>query len=235
MRTPRVIFFDLDETLIVNGSTPETIIAELHVELLGPTGEDQLKRFMTELLASANRAWERMHDDERTGDLAMIDCFASAIDRVGGDVSLAETFFEAFLARSSRATRLSENAIETLEALRPRGIGLGIITNGIERIQQAKIGCHGLSAFVDTVVISEQAGAHKPAEKIFTHALARAGVGREDAWHVGDHPQNDVAGAMNAGLTGVFYDPSGQRTQKAFPTSALQPNRIINDLIQMTE
>jgi len=34
--------------------------------------------------------------------------------------------------------------------------------------------------------------------------LARIGVAAEDAWHVGDHPMADVAGAHAAGIAAVW-------------------------------
>lgn len=45
----------------------------------------------------------------------------------------------------------------------------------------------------------------KPDSMLFNVALAKAGILAEDAWFVGDTALMDVDGAVNAGMTGVWY------------------------------
>ncbi len=47
-------------------------------------------------------------------------------------------------------------------------------------------------------------GAAKPARAIFEHALALAGAAPERALHVGDSPEEDVAGASACGIPVVL-------------------------------
>jgi putative hydrolase of the HAD superfamily len=50
-------------------------------------------------------------------------------------------------------------------------------------------------------------GAAKPDPRIFEVALARAGVARAEAVHIGDTLTQDAAGAEAAGITPIHFDP----------------------------
>jgi putative hydrolase of the HAD superfamily len=85
-------------------------------------------------------------------------------------------------------------ALETVTALRARGLALAVVSNWDETLPER------LSAFpVDTVVSSAEAGAPKPDPAIFRLALERLGVRPERALHVGDSAA-DEQGARAAGL-----------------------------------
>jgi putative hydrolase of the HAD superfamily len=57
---------------------------------------------------------------------------------------------------------------------------------------------------MDTVLTSEREGVRKPDAAIFDRALTRLGVDAASAWFVGDHPDADIRGASQAGLTAVW-------------------------------
>ena len=53
------------------------------------------------------------------------------------------------------------------------------------------------------------AGARKPDPAIFAPALELARCGPEEALHVGDTPEEDVAGASAAGIRSLLIDRTG--------------------------
>ena len=53
------------------------------------------------------------------------------------------------------------------------------------------------------MVTSEEAGAEKPAARIFETALERAGARPEEAVMVGDDPETDIAGAAALGMRSI--------------------------------
>jgi HAD superfamily hydrolase (TIGR01509 family) len=71
----------------------------------------------------------------------------------------------------------------------------------------------GLTPLLDGIVISAEVGAAKPDPAIFERALAVAGARAEEAVHVGDTPDVDVAGALAAGLRAIHLDRSGADPQ----------------------
>lgn len=96
------------------------------------------------------------------------------------------------------------DVIPALHRLAGLGLKLGIITNGTTVTQDAKIQGLGLAPLMDTILISEREGVRKPDRAIFERALGRLGVNAGAAWFVGDHPDADIRGAKEAGLTPVL-------------------------------
>ena len=60
-------------------------------------------------------------------------------------------------------------------------------------------------------MISAELGAAKPDPAIFRAALERLGAAAEDAVHVGDSVEHDVAGARAAGLEAILVARNGAR------------------------
>jgi putative hydrolase of the HAD superfamily len=69
----------------------------------------------------------------------------------------------------------------------------------------------GLGELIDGAVSSADAGHRKPDPAIFRKALELAGVGPDQALHVGDTPEEDVEGARAAGIRALLIDRSGDR------------------------
>jgi putative hydrolase of the HAD superfamily len=76
----------------------------------------------------------------------------------------------------------------------------------------------GLAPLLDRILTAAELGVRKPSGEIFMRALAVAGVGPQEAVHVGDSLEEDVAGARAAGIEAVLLrrdgrpGPSGVRT-----------------------
>lgn len=98
-----------------------------------------------------------------------------------------------------------------LEALSPH-YKLGIVTNGVPDLQQDKLEGCGLLHRFQAAVISGVVDIGKPERGIFEHVCKQLDVAPEDCVMVGDNPERDVAGAINAGMRSVlvnrgFKDP----------------------------
>ena len=95
---------------------------------------------------------------------------------------------------------LLPGAVETLRELKRRGFLLGVVTNGVSSLQNIKLDTAGIRDLFDVVVVSGDIGIYKPDRRIFDEACRRAGVKNEEALFVGDHPVNDIEGALGAGM-----------------------------------
>ncbi len=100
------------------------------------------------------------------------------------------------------------DAVAALRALRSRGVRLVVASNWDCSLGEVLAGA-GLLPLVDGVVSSAVAGAAKPDPALFDAALAVAGTPAEEAVHVGDSPDHDVAGARAAGVRAVLLDRRG--------------------------
>ena len=121
-----------------------------------------------------------------------------------------------------------KDAYDVLETLKTRGFKLGLITNGTERSQMGKIERLDLHAYFETIVISETTGIKKPDPEIFKMALNDLNLKASEAYYVGDHPTNDIAGAETIGITGIWL--SGHLP---WPQNTPAPKHPINRLVQL--
>jgi HAD superfamily hydrolase (TIGR01509 family) len=101
------------------------------------------------------------------------------------------------------------DTLATLKAVRDRGLRIGIVSDTGFDLRPA-MDQLGLTPFLDTVVMSFEYGACKPAAKVFLTACDRLGAAPGRTLMVGDNPLTD-AGAVAAGMY-VFLLPRPART-----------------------
>lgn len=112
------------------------------------------------------------------------------------------------------AWRLFPDVLPALEALRARGVTLGIISNWDSRLIPTLENL-GLAPYFSVTAVSALVGHAKPDPGIFAHALDRVGVRPEESLHVGDHPELDCLGAKRCGMEALLIDRSQDGGSKA--------------------
>jgi putative hydrolase of the HAD superfamily len=122
----------------------------------------------------------------------------------GIDVSDDELlrFLEAEHAAWGPARRLAATTHALLEALRDRGLKLGLVSNAIDPpdLLHRDLEELGVAQRLDVAVFSSETGRRKPDPETFEAALSRLGVEPERALMVGDSVPNDIAGARALGM-----------------------------------
>jgi putative hydrolase of the HAD superfamily len=104
------------------------------------------------------------------------------------------------------------DAAPALRRLRAMGARLIVVSNWDASLHE-RLAETGLAALVDGALTSAEMGVAKPDAAIFGRALALAGVAAEEALHVGDSPDADVAGARAAGIRAVLVARGGTRPE----------------------
>lgn len=131
-----------------------------------------------------------------------------------------------FLAAEQRVWRpthrLEPSIIGLLDALRERGLKVGLISNlfdppSLMRELFAEI---GLLQRLDAIAVSAEVGKRKPHRAIFDSALEQAGVAPAEAVMVGDRLREDVGGAQAVGMAAIqalwfLQDDSGSAVPDA--------------------
>jgi putative hydrolase of the HAD superfamily len=95
-----------------------------------------------------------------------------------------------------------------LADLRSRGLRLVCVSNWDVSLTDVLERC-ALDGLIDGVVTSAGSGSRKPDPVIFSQALEIAGCSAGEALHVGDTPEEDVAGAAAAGIRALLLDRDG--------------------------
>ncbi len=122
----------------------------------------------------------------------------------------AQKLNSAYMAAMAEICTPIDGAISLLAALKGKA-KLGIITNGFTELQQVRLERTGLRHHFELLVISEEIGAAKPHRDIFDHALAIMGhPEREQVLMVGDNPDSDIVGGINAGLHTCWVNVDGR-------------------------
>lgn len=95
------------------------------------------------------------------------------------------------------------NSERLLKELKDRGYIVGVITNGPSMLQNHKMDTSGLRPYCDIVVVSGDVGVHKPDPELFRYTANQLGLDCEECAYVGDHPINDIQGALQAGMKAI--------------------------------
>ena len=88
---------------------------------------------------------------------------------------------------------------------------VGIITNGSEVVQKAKLADAGINTPFSPFVASMNVGIAKPSSEIFILATKMAGVDLKECLMIGDGLQRDVYAAIDSGMSAVWIDRTGIR------------------------
>ena len=111
-----------------------------------------------------------------------------------------QELFDSFNYDYGKNVDMLPGAVDMLKEVKRRGYILGAITNGVSSLQNMKFDTAGIRNLFDVVVVSGDIGIYKPDRRIFDEAVRRAGVKNEESLFVGDHPVNDVEGALGADM-----------------------------------
>jgi putative hydrolase of the HAD superfamily len=195
----RAVLFDVDFTIARPG--PE----------LGPEGYRRLgARFGLELdpsryAVARERAVEgiRRHPELEHDEEIWVAFTERIVRGMGGDADSAYDCAVEMTRAWEHAEHfeLFEDALPVLEALRARGLKLGLVSN-TGRDLDAFVSHHRLD--VDAAIGSGAFGRTKPHPTIFQAVLDRLEVEPADAAMIGDSVEDDVEGARAAGIERAF-------------------------------
>ena len=127
----------------------------------------------------------------------------------GFGVAVTDDELDRFLAAEhaawSPARLMGAQTHALLDALRDRGLKLGLVSNAFDPgwLLHADLERMGLAERLDTAVFSSEVGKRKPHPLIFETALRALDVAPERTLFVGDSRYADVLGAKELGMTTV--------------------------------
>jgi putative hydrolase of the HAD superfamily len=140
---------------------------------------------------------EHTHEGRDASSLADLRERSAAVflEALGVDLPPAE-FAPAYVG--ALEFELLPGVVESLRALRARGLELAVVANWDISVRE-RLADFGLDGYFSHVVTAAEAGARKPEAAIFERALELLGVRADRTLHVGDDA-SDEQGARAAGL-----------------------------------
>lgn len=133
--------------------------------------------------------------------------------------SLAQSAFDVFQDWRNKV-ELFDGTIEVLNRIKER-YRIVSLTNGNAEVLKTP-----LAGYFELDLNAASVGAKKPDPRMFVAALEAVSVSPSEAIHVGDHPEDDVAGAINVGMQAIQLD-LGTREVSPLATA------IVTDLMQL--
>ena len=137
---------------------------------------------------------------------------------------LANDFIEIYMAVRDADYVFWDDTLAVLNKLKGR-VRLGYLTNGTTHPDRV-----GLTRFFDVVILPDTLGMRKPRPEIWLHAAEQVGCWTSDILHIGDDLEADVAGALDAGARGIWFNPNRQTN-----ATTIQPTDEIDTLSAVCE
>ncbi|MGA8274962.1 MAG: HAD family hydrolase [Thermoplasmata archaeon] len=222
---PRLVLFDMDDTLFDHSLTCRAALAEVGSEY---------PRLRTRPIAVLWNEYLRLLDAPSPEISAAPDVYV----RLRAERFRCLASFCGWTINPSRAAEISLRYREEYQRLRrpvpgaPRFVRrvaararVGMVTNNEYPEQEEKLRFLGLADVVDPLVVSAQEQVAKPDPRIFRIALERAGAPASETVMVGDSWRNDVLGARAAGIRPVWFNRFNRPRPSRHPAEEIRSFR----------
>lgn len=215
---PRVILFDLNETLL-DLSSLDPVFQRVF-------GDDRARHIwfgqVVELFMTATIIDDYQAFDELT---------AAALEMVPEQRRMALSDEDRSAVRAAMGRLPAYPDVRPgLERLEAAGLRLATLTNSKERSATALVERAGLRRFFERVLSVDAVRRYKPAREAYEYAADQLGVRITDLRLVASHSW-DVAGALKAGCRAAFLGRPG----KSLNPNGVRPDVIGTDLYEVAE
>lgn len=202
------VWLDLDDTLWDFKANSRVALARLYADYdlarwFGSADE------WTERYERHNHAlWDRYNHALITKEELMKTRFRLPLEEAGSPMAaeLGQQFDGEYLDRLAECTRLVDGAMELLEWIKSIGLATGVLSNGFTEVQHRKIRNSGLAPLIDYTVLSDDIGINKPDVRLYRYAETVASTTAARCIMVGDNPDTDIKGAIDAGWHAIYFD-----------------------------
>ena len=130
-----------------------------------------------------------------------------AVRNSGVDNALVPVLIERWRTAHPQAVAAYPDAVGLIDALRKAGIRIAVVTDNPAASQRQKLARAPFLSSVDTVVLTAELGAPKPAPDGYVAAAQHLGLAPCDMIAIGDSPWRDGLGALAAGFAGAVIAP----------------------------
>jgi putative hydrolase of the HAD superfamily len=206
----RCIFFDLDHTLWdYEANSRDTLHELFNHHALAHHGIEHFNAFHSVFKQVNRKLWHLYDHGKIDSTVIRKERFRKILEAFNlNNPELAGRLSQEYIIESPKKRKLMPGAEKTLQYL-AGSYTLTVVTNGFTDVQHTKLASGNLTRYFEHIITSEKAGYKKPAREIFDFALAANGVSSNEAIMIGDNLLTDIAGARNASVDSVFFNPDG--------------------------
>ena len=234
MKRPSGVIFDLGDTVLRLDSIDWIAACK---ELLGyvENETDLTPEALQEVAFGINNDFERQKIDSMI-EMNVVHFYRTMFETA--ELSLSISYDEAARICWNTAYTFSpeEGIYEVLDTLEKYKIETGILSNGSFPgvLLEEELARHNLFHRFSFVMSSADYSIRKPHPRFFNIAAMKLDIEPQDIWFVGDNPQFDIKGAINAGMYPVWYNPRDNKPDPQYDCPEINHwnkfNEIINSL-----
>lgn len=236
MTAPQALIFDLGDTLIHwedwdGGALRAWAAAYDHLQKRGLGTKLERQPFVAALRAAELAHWQRVETEHWSGPPTglVAEGFRRLDVHAGEDELLA--VLDGYAQAVSGWAEVFTDTVDTLRLLRGRGYRLGLLSNTwwAADWHNADLAAHGLTDLLDEVVYTSDLPHSKPHPSVFRELAERLDSPPAACVMTGDRPIDDIAGALSAGMRGVWKTNGTPRPKP----DHIIPTATIRDLSEL--
>jgi putative hydrolase of the HAD superfamily len=210
-----MVWFDLDDTLYDHSHAVVRAMECIRLQY------QALSRYGPhELMILHNQALDAIYPDYLQGNIGLSEMRLRKLKRFFQSAGIPSSEapdsmeFHRIYDEVYRSTRrATPGSIEAVQAVKRRGVGVAVLTNGTQAVQEDKLRAIGFGFLMPHLLTSEPVGKSKPDPGIFEWALDATGRAARNVVMIGDSLENDVEPALALGIGAVHYSPSSQERE----------------------
>ncbi len=225
----RAVTFDLWETLITDSRKTDGQRSGHRIREIGrilnrsglviPAADLELAH--ARVWDECSRSWDRAVDLPFEGQVSLFLDLARPGLSNSVDPEVFSKIAEAYATAALLfPPSLVPGAAKTLAKLKTNGLKVGLICNTGRtpgRSLRKLLSEFGIMSLLDVAMFSDETICRKPDARIFRQTLEALGTGPKDAVHVGDSLENDVRGALGAGMRAVWVCSENSDSEPGVP------------------
>lgn len=208
MKKYKHLFFDLDHTLWDYDLNTSEAILELYTHFnMAQWSFFTLEQFVAIFHEVNNLLWDKFNHGHIDRLTLRNERFKMILTKLGvGEHEIPAGLGEKYLQLAPIKSKVMPYTLEILEYLKPN-YKIHILSNGFDDVQLSKLQSSKIHHYFDKIVTSDSSNYRKPQKEIFEHAMALTGATLADAIMIGDNLDTDIAGAQNAQMDHIFFNP----------------------------
>lgn len=199
----KAIFLDIDDTVFNFKKCSESALKKTFSTLNLEYNKDVFELFS----AIDERLWKQQKEELLSVADVLDIRFAKLSETLGLDYdsNLAKEHFGNLLGEQYIMEPGIEEVLKNISA----DYKIYAASNGMLTMQKNRLQLSGLKRYFTDLYVSDDIGSAKPNIRFFTESMKRAGLEPSDILMIGDSLVSDIAGARNAGIDSVWYNPYG--------------------------
>jgi len=208
------VLFDYGHTLIYFDERPHATLIDAYEKvnrLLASTLERDIPAaevLIEQVSRRVDDAIQRDYAAGRPEEVEIAAIYDAALRGLGLelDPGLIERVMELEQEGWLQSVHAGPDVIPTLDALRARGLRLGIVSNAayLPRLMKQQLVALGLADYFEAMTFSSEIGVRKPHPAIYADALTKLGADPSRTLFVGDRVKEDVQGPKALGMRAVL-------------------------------